>query len=568
MLDRLEVKGLGIIDAVTLELSEGLVALTGETGAGKSLLVESLKLLAGGRAQADLVRSGDERLSVDGWFTAGLDDPFRELLESIGVDGCDELVIRREMTAAGRSRCWVNNVPVTVAALQQLAPRLMAIHGQHEQYGLADAAVQRRVIDEFAGHNDLVSAVEESFDSWDEANTQLEALRRRVAKRRDRLDAISFQLSEIESVAPQVGEDEQLAQRRQIMRHAVRLQELSSFALDRLVDSDASVVDEAATVQRAVLEMIELGAPLAETGRHLEEVLVGLDEAVREIQGCAGGMREDPAELEEIESRLHRLEQLMIKYGSPIERVLEHEKALREEQEELRRIEDDVDEASESVGRTLETYAAAARCLDAARAEAGDRLTQEVARVLAQLEMSGTVMAFEWQQRSDVDGPLDWDDGERVQPRRDGIAECELLIAANPGETPRPMARIASGGELSRIHLALRTVLRKARGAAGLTLLFDEVDSGLGGQTAASLAGLLATLAREDQVLVVTHLPQVAARAGGHLRVEKAAADGRSVTRVRRLDDDDRVGEIARMLSGSAVGDSARRHAEALLSES
>ncbi|MCP4898095.1 MAG: DNA repair protein RecN [bacterium] len=567
MLDRLEVSGLGIIDAVSLELSEGLVALTGETGAGKSLLVESLKLLAGGRAQTDLVRSGERRLTVDGWFTVVLDKSFRSLFESLGIEAETEVVIRREMTATGRTRCWVNNVPVTVASLQQLAPRLMAIHGQHEQYGLGDGTVQLRMIDEFAGHDDLLQQVAGAFSAWEEGNNFLQGLKERVAKRRDRLDTISFQLAEIGAVSPLANEDVTLTQRRQLLRHAVRLQELSSIACGRLVDEDGSIVEGLALAQRAVAEMIELGAPLDGCSKLLEEAQVSLDESIRDIQASVGEMREDPAELEEIEVRLHRIEQLMLKYGSPLERVLEHRESLNEERAELEQIEEDLSEAERIVGDALEAYGVAAQRLDGARREAAEQLTQEVSTVLGELEMGGTLLQFEWSVRPEPKGPLAWG-SETVSPTQNGIGECELLIAANPGETPRPMARIASGGELSRLHLALRTVLRGARKSAGLTLLFDEIDNGLGGQTAASLASLLTTLTSQDQVLVVTHLPQVAARAGGHLRVEKVASDGRAVTRVVPLNEDERINEIARMLSGGDVGESALRHAEALLGES
>ncbi|NOZ79903.1 MAG: hypothetical protein GXP48_12145 [Acidobacteria bacterium] len=254
----------------------------------------------------------------------------------------------------------------------------------------------------------------------------------------------------------------------------------------------------------------------------------------------------------------------MLKYGSPIDAVLEHRAQLIAEREELGSVEDRLAEADRVAAEALAAYARAALELDAARKKAGERLLEQTARVLGKLAMGGTRLELRWFEREDRESPLERD-GRRVRFDAGGVAECELLIAPNPGEEVRPMGRIASGGELSRLHLALRTALRRSGPAPALTLLFDEVDAGLGGATAAALGEVLARLAARDQVLVVTHLPQVAARAGSHLRVEKVTRDGRAVTRVTVLDGEKRVRELARMLAGGKVGASALEHARALL---
>jgi DNA repair protein RecN (Recombination protein N) len=254
----------------------------------------------------------------------------------------------------------------------------------------------------------------------------------------------------------------------------------------------------------------------------------------------------------------------MLKYGSPLSTVIAHRQALLEERRELDDVADRVTAAEQAAAEALESYDRTARALDGSRRKAGAAMLDEVARVLEQLNMEGTRLEFEWAPRPDAASPLERD-GERVAFDADGVEQCELLIAANPGETPRPMSRIASGGELSRLHLALRTVLRRRHADGDLTLLFDEVDTGLGGGTAAALADLLADLAGSDQVVVVTHLPQVAARADGHLKIEKIVEGGRAVTRVTPLAEVDREAEVARMLSGDETGPSARAHARALL---
>jgi len=272
----------------------------------------------------------------------------------------------------------------------------------------------------------------------------------------------------------------------------------------------------------------------------------------------------DPGELENVEGRLHGLDQLMLKYGEPLAMVVEHRAALVDERIRLEEVEDRLEAAATVAAAALEGFDEAARRLDEIRSSAGEALARSVEKVLARLNMAGTRLVFQWQPRVDDNSPLKRD-GVGVAFDAAGVEEGELLIAANPGEEPRPMARIASGGELSRIHLAIRTVLRSARPGGALTLLFDEVDSGLGGATAAALAALLADLAVTDQVLAVTHLPQVAAAAGSHFRVDKVESDGRAVTRVCPLEDEDREIELARMLAGDEIGASARAHARSLL---
>lgn len=566
MLERLTVRGLGIIDRVELELGPGLTALTGETGAGKSLLVESLKLLGGARASAELVRTGEERLLVDGRFVGVEDAALGELLDELGVEP-DEgggVALRREVLSAGRSRCWLNDTPVTASALQRLAPLLMAIHGQHEQHGLADPTVQRELVDRAGSLAGLVGSVRGAWSAWHEAAAEADRLRRAQSGRRDRLDTIAFQLAEIAGVEPVPGEDQELQSRRGLLRHAVRLAELADAVTRALSDDEDAAVDRLARAGRDLDEMASCGLALGDAPARIEEARVHAEEVVREVQDTVGDLREDPAELEAVESRLHRLESLMLKYGSPLAAVLEHRDQLLAERAELEAVEERVGEAERAAAEALERFDTHAVRLDEARRRAGEELLEDVERVLAKLNMAGTHLSFRWQARSDPSSPL-LRDGTPVAFDADGVQACELLIAANPGEEPRPMAKIASGGELSRLHLALRTVLRGRHEGAGLTLLFDEVDTGLGGGTAAALGRLLADVADADQVVVVTHLPQVAAAAGGHLRVLKAHVGDRTVTSVHALEGEERELEIARMLSGDRVTSAAQATARELL---
>jgi DNA repair protein RecN (Recombination protein N) len=564
MLERLWVRGLGIIDEVELEFDQGFGVLTGETGAGKSLLVESLKLLSGQRAQSDMVRTGDDRLRVEGHFSAPENRPLQQLLAELGASEDETLVLRRELSSGGRSRCWVNDTPVTATALQRIAPHVLSIHGQHEQHGLADNRVQRRLVDEYGGLDQKLDLLRAAYRAWTEAAAELERLREAQSRRRDRLDTISFQLGEIDSAAPRAGEDRELVERRQILRHAAQISELSSAVLARLADDDGDAIEALAQAERNLERMAECGLALEDASARLAESRVQVEEVVRELRALMSGVGEDPAELENVESRLYLLDQLMLKYGSPIEAVIEHADTLRAERDELLQVEDRLESAEAEARQALGEYDRVAGELQAAREAAAASLVDDIQGVLGRLNMGGTRLVFNWQPRLDDRSPL-VREGRALAFDEEGVEECELLISANPGEEPRPMARIASGGELSRLHLALRTVLIGRLRGDSLTLLFDEVDSGLGGATAAALADLLAGLAVENQVMVVTHLPQVAARAGAHFRVEKVVEQGRAVTRATRLGSDDREIELARMLAGDELTESARAHARSLL---
>ena len=564
MLERLSVRGLGIISAVELEFDAGFTVLTGETGAGKSLLIESLKLLGGQRAQSDMVRTGDDRLHVEGVFTAGPESPLGAILDNLGVPRSEAVVLRREVTEGGRGRAWINDVAVTAGALQRIAPYLLSIHGQHEQHGLADGEVQRRLVDDFGSHEGLLEETARCFASWREAAAELERLRKQQATRRDRLDTISFQLQEIEAVGPSEGEDDELRRRRLVLRSAAQLADLSSSLLDRLSEGESSVVDGLARAEREIASIAEYGVSLDGGVERLTEARVHVEEVVREVQALGDDANADPGELESAESRLHALEQLMLKYGSTLSDVLAHRDTLVRERAELESVEERLDQAEAAAEQALAEFDSSASALDSARSAAGDELAAAVEGVLARLAMDGTRLEFQWQPRNDASSPLTRS-GESVAFDADGVDECVLLIAANPGEEPRPMARIASGGELSRVHLAIRTVLRRRRSTGGLSLLFDEVDSGLGGTTAAALAELLTDLAADDQVLVVTHLPQVAAVAISHFRIEKVLDEGRATTRVAVLESGEREAEVARMLAGGELTESARAHARVLL---
>jgi DNA repair protein RecN (Recombination protein N) len=562
MLRELEVRDLGIIDAIRLELPPGLVALTGETGAGKSLLVQSLQLLAGERADSEQVRSGSERLVVEACFDTPRSELARAELEELGAGTGDELALRREVTAAGRSRAWINDVPVTVGALQRLAPHLLAIHGQHEQRGLADPTTHVALVDTAGGLEAERDEVAAAFAAFREVSEALAAQRRALATRRDRLDVITFQLHEIDDVRGEAGEDDRLGEERALLRHGERIGELLGTARAELGGEGGTVA--LARASRAVRELAHLGLNLGETAEALDQARVLAEDAERELGGISDRVRVDPRRLEAVEARLAVLERLARKYGGSLADAIAHRDELLAERRLLEGAEDDISRLEGELEQRTAEYVRAAGRLSARRAEAADSFAREVVTVLASLGMPRVRLELRLGPRVDPSGSLDLD-GVRVAPAADGVDVGELLISPNPGEEVRPLVRIASGGELSRIHLAIRTVLRDRVRSDALTLLFDEVDAGIGGRVADELGELLAACARRDQVLVVTHLPQVAARAGAQLVVSKKVTRGRTLTAAARVEGEKRVDEVVRMLGGSEATPAARQHARELL---
>jgi DNA repair protein RecN (Recombination protein N) len=561
MLRELEVRDLGIIERVRLELPGGFVVLTGETGAGKSLLVQSLQLLAGERADSEQVRSGSDRLVVEGVFEVPQSREALDALEALGVAADDELIARREVSSQGRSRAWLNDTPVTVGALQRLAPFLLSIHGQHEQRGLTDPATHLELVDLAGGLNELRTAVGVAFVAWQGVRQRLAEERRTLAARRDRLDTISFQIREIEEARLEDDEEERLREERAMLGHAERIAELLAVAQEALADPGGSAA--LARAARAATELVSLGLSLQEPADELAQAGLLAEDAERQLAGLADRVHADPQRLEAVEARLALIERLARKYGGSVGAVLGRRAALLAERDHLDSLEDRIAELEAEEAGLLESFLLSARDLSRRRESAAAAFAHDIVAVLARLGMPKVELALRLDRRR-VGQPAVESGGEVLVPAADGIDEGEFVISPNPGEAPRPMAKIASGGELSRLHLAIRTVLR-LRGSRDdrLTLLFDEVDAGIGGRVAEELGELLSGLGEQDQVMVVTHLPQVAGRASAHFVVGKRSRAGRTTTAVERVEGAARIEEIVRMLGPTT--EAARRHARELL---
>jgi DNA repair protein RecN (Recombination protein N) len=556
MLKLLRINNIALIQALEVELRPGLTLLTGETGAGKSILIDALGLLLGERASPELIRSGEERASVEAVVEV---DGAAGLLEERGLpaDG-DEIVLRRELLATGKGRATVNGALVPVGLLRDLAPRVAAVHGQHEPRGLLDPASHLDLLDRFAGLDEGRPLAEFHRD-WRAAEAALERHRldRREAERRR--EALSFQAAEIERAGLAAGEEEALRIEKVRQANAGRLAALSNEAYGLLYDDEAAALVRLGQALKRVDELagIDPGFCSIESRAAL---LAPLEDLALRLRDYREHLEVSPGRLDEIESRLALIERLKNKYGATVEEVIAFGAQCRRDLDSLLNPEEQERGLDERRRQLADAYLERARALTRRRRAAAPHLAERVERELRQLAMEKTRFAVAFDPPEE-DGPADpstWT--ER------GLESVEFLISPNPGEELRPLARIASGGELSRLTLGLKSVMRSD--APGLTLVFDEVDSGIGGRVAEVVGRKLRAMGESQQVLCVTHLPQIAAFAENHLAVRKASSGGRTVTLVEPLVGEARVEEMARMLGGATITDTARRHAREMLKQS
>ncbi|HVZ21895.1 MAG TPA: DNA repair protein RecN [Vicinamibacterales bacterium] len=546
MLRFLRIRSLAVIEAVEVEFDRGFNVLTGETGAGKSILVEAVGLLLGGRASADLVRTGESHAAIEAIFE--------------DEDGAEHLV-RREITSQGRSRAFIDGALATAGALRDLAERLVELHGQHEHQALLDPATHLPLVDHFAGLDPLVSRVDDAWQRVRALRDQLDRSRMDAREKAARLELIAFQLGEIEKAAPKPGEDEELAATKQVLASAERIQRLCAEGYAALYESDEAVLSGLGGVWKRVGELAAIEPQFAPYMDARDGIKSQLEDLAFFLRAYADGVDASPARLQQVEDRLATLERLKRKHGPTLTDVIAKGEQLARERDLLTGASEHADVLHRELQAATDVYLAAARELSTKRRGAAPRFARGIEAVLGELAMDRT--RFDVRFNAGELSPDLWSGR--------GIDQAEFFVSPNPGEDLRPLARIVSGGELSRVMLALKTMnlagLPDAtrQGGGGKTLIFDEVDAGIGGRVADVIGVKLRGLGDRFQVLCITHLPQIAARATTQFQIEKHVRGSRTVTTVRRLSDADRVEEIARMIGGVAVTDAVRASARDLL---
>jgi len=550
MLIEFRIKDYAVIHDLTLELGSGLSALSGETGAGKSIIVGALSLLLGERAASDTVRTGAERAMVEAVFDVATYPKLRVQLDDLGIEAEDGLLIlRREVAAVGRNRAWINESPTTARTVGELGRSLVDLHGQHEHQTLLRKDTQRHILDAFGEAEEDASAVEEAYEELVGLEAKLRELQDHRRELASRIDFLRFQMRELEEADVQSGEEEALTEESGRLENSEELLGATTRIHDELYSAEGALTDKVSGLAQTLARLKEWDPALEGPHEELQGAYHALAEVGRDLSDYVGGLRHDPGRLEEVRSRLDLIHSLKRKYGPTAEDVIASRDRVRAELDEVEDGGWDEDILAAEVDRTRSDLIAAAARLSEKRQAAATRLEEEVEALLPNLGLpAGTFK-------------VQMDTLPEVKSR--GAESIEFLVSVNAGFPPSSLARVASGGELSRVMLTLKAILAQVDQVP--TLVFDEIDAGIGGQVASLVAAKLKDVARYHQVFVVTHLPQLASQARSHLLVEKDEREGLAVTAVRGLTGDARVREIARMLGGDPESETSQDHARELL---
>ncbi|MCY4486642.1 MAG: DNA repair protein RecN [Deltaproteobacteria bacterium] len=561
MLQQLRIRNIAVIDQAELELGLGLNVLTGETGAGKTMVLAALNLILGGRASSDLIREGETEATVEALF-GDLPAPTRGALEAAGCGDDDELVLKRVVNRGGRGRIYLNGSLASRSLLSEIAPGLIHIYGQHEQHTLLRTETHLALLDAHGGLEHKAAAMRERFTAFADAWRRVCDLREKLADAAREEAFLRAQADEIEDARLEPGEEDALLDRRRLIVHSEKLYQTCKEGESLLYEDDNAVVGALGRFLPRLRDMAEIDGTLSEAVTLLEGSVAQLDEAAAAIRQYADRLHFDPRELERLEDRLAEINRLRRKYRASVEEILALAERAREELTAIDRGEESLAALTREFEAARDAAWKLAEELSRLRRRAAKTLQRRMEQETAQIGLPNTTFEVRFRARADTrDQPPFVMGDRRIGP--DGVDDIEFFFSPNPGHEVRPLARIASGGELSRLMLALKSVVLS--GSEIPTLLFDEVDAGIGGGVAEMVGRKLATVAQSRQVICVTHLAPIAALARSHYVVEKTVDRGRTFTTVRKLEEAERVRELARMLAGVEVTAQAERHAAEML---
>lgn len=560
MLQELSIRNFAIIEELHLSLEKGLTVLTGETGAGKSIIIDAVHLLVGGRGSAEFVRHGEKKAEIEGLFQIeSADHPCLEKAQQFGIDVEEEtVIIRREISTNGKSVCRVNGKLVTIAILREIGSALVDIHGQHEHQELMDASRHLNLLDQFGG-GEVLKAKEsylEVYKRYDQTAKTIRQLSENEQQVAHRLDLLQFQLSEIQRAELQLNEDNELTEEKRKLSNFEKLYEAVQSSRSALSGEGRGLdyLSLAMTQLETAAEVDESYKAIYET---VSDSFYALEDAARHLSSGLDGLEFDPNRLNVIEARLTEINQLKRKYGSSIEEILEYSAKIEEEIDTLTNRETHIEKLTKELAAYEKDLLLEGRQLSDWRKKAAKKLTKAIHHELKQLYMDKTVFEIRFKETADQAG------GGIKAFRKDGLDDVEFYISTNPGEPLKPLSKVASGGELSRIMLALKTIFSKHQGIT--SIIFDEVDTGVSGRVAQSIGEKIYEVAVHSQVLCISHLPQVAAMADTHLYISKHMENERTKTNVKPLEDEEKVREIGRMISGVEMTDLTKQHAKELL---
>ncbi|KIL45935.1 DNA repair protein RecN [Jeotgalibacillus campisalis] len=558
MLQELSIRNFAIIDELSLSLEEGLTVLTGETGAGKSIIIDAVQLLVGGRGSSEFVRHGEKKAEIEGIFVIHDEHPCYGKCKELGIDIEDGMVLlKRDISQSGKSACRVNGKLVTIALLREVGTTLIDVHGQHESQELMDETKHLLLLDQFGGQDILPakSAYYELFQEYEQIQRQIRSLTEDEQQMAHRLDLIQFQFNEIEEAGLQLGEDDQLMEEKTRLANFERLFSSLQTAYNALQEEQKGL-DWIGLSMSNLEQAAEIDPVLEKTSESVANSFYLLEEAAQSIRQQLDSLEFDPDRLQVIEDRLNEINQLKRKYGTTIEEIVQFSAAIEEEIESITNRDSTIKDLEFKRTSIIEDLQLEADQLTAVRGQWAKKLTEEIHEQLQALHMNKAVFEVRFHK------PVVRDAG-KFHYKKDGVDIVEFFISTNPGEPLKPLTKVASGGEISRIMLALKTIFSKHQGIT--SIIFDEVDTGVSGRVAQAIAEKIYAVSIHSQVLCISHLPQVAAISDHHLFISKEVKNDRTITHVSPLEERDRVLEISRMISGVEITDLTLSHAKELL---
>jgi DNA repair protein RecN (Recombination protein N) len=565
MLKSLEIKDYALIDHINVEFGKGLNIITGETGAGKSILIDAMSLLLGERASTEVIRKSAQKSFVEGIFDVANNLKVKSLLEENEIEFQPELIIRREISLKGSNRCFVNDSPVSLNIVKELGNLLVDLHGQHEHQSLLRTETHIAFLDEFGNNKRLIEEYHLHYNNLNEQLNKLKQLRLNEQSLKDKKEIYSFQLKEIDAVNPLPAEDEELSNELSILENSEKLLEISDEVYGKLYDNENSVIDLLGEVKHKLNQLAGIDKSFFESEGECDSALAVLKELASSIRAYKSKIDIDPKEVEEKRERLGAINLLKKKYGGTIQKVIEYKNRINSEinlaenfSAEIGKIENEIEKLRRLAGNTAEV-------LSSARKKQAQKIETEVKKVLSQLGIVNAVFKvnFVLSEVDNENGNFVLIKNRKYYCTENGIDQVEFYISTNAGEDVKPLAKVASGGEVSRIMLSLKTILAKSDKLP--LLIFDEIDTGVSGRIAQKVGAALKDLASFHQIICITHLAQIAGMADYHYSVEKIQSDNRSVSSIRKLNDDERVKEVAKLLSGEELSPASIESAKQLI---
>ncbi|GJL78730.1 MAG: DNA repair protein RecN [Nitrospinaceae bacterium] len=562
MLKEIKISNFAIIENLRVEFHPGLNVLTGETGAGKSILMNALNLILGGRADTDFIRSGESTATVEAVFET-TDSALLGEIHSLGIDpGEGELLIKRNVSHAGKSRCFLNDSSVTVATLAKIGNRLVDIHGQHDHQALLRTETHVDLLDRYGKTLKTRQDFGQEFLEYQNCQKNLEAMRSKEMNRKERLELLQFQLTEIEQAQLSPEEEDELKYEKNKLRHAEKLHQSLESTLNRLTETDGSALEQVGRAQKEIESLLDIDPGLEKQAERAQTAYCELEELSDELRNYLGSIEFNPPRLEEIDDRLAEINGLKRKYGMAIEAILEERGKIAAELDSLSSNQEKMDDLKKEISVREKSLAEQAIALAEKREKTAKNLKKNVEKELRDLNMAQVQLGVRFDYPEAPEGFVRFR-GEPVKLYPTGIGTVELLFSPNPGEELRPLAKIASGGELSRVMLAIKSILHEQDPVP--VMVFDEVDTGIGGQVAEKVGLKLAKVAEGKQVFCITHLPQIAGMASAHYLVQKTVKDNRTHSTIGELNYDNRVAEIARMSGGERITQATLKFAKEMI---